>query len=285
MNKLSLAPNSFGFDIAYRDHLSRSLDMHCHDFHEMVYVFSGRGKHVTEQGEYDIASGDLFVVPPGHGHSYEDREHMALVNIMFDLKRLPYPADQLMSDSCFRALFLPDETISDTFRIRNKLKFSGNDQAKVESIIHELLREYGQDKTARQVFLTALLAELFVAIIRFCSDKRYARSRDLFLLQDILQYMSDNFARQLTIPAIAKKFGLSQKNLERLFLESVQMPPVSYLLDLRLRTAADKIRCGKSTVTDIAFECGFSDSNYFAKLFRRKYGLSPRSYRKKSREV
>ena len=285
MNKLSLAPNSFGFDIAYRDHLSRSLDMHCHDFHEMVYVFSGRGKHVTEQGKYDIASGDLFVVPPGHGHSYEDREHMALVNIMFDLKRLPYPADQLMSDSCFRALFLPDETISDTFRIRNKLKFSGNDQARVESIIHELLREYGQDKTARQVFLTALLAELFVAIIRFCSDKRYARSRDLFLLQDILQYMSDNFARQLTIPAIAKKFGLSQKNLERLFLESVQMPPVSYLLDLRLRTAADKIRCGKSTVTDIAFECGFSDSNYFAKLFRRKYGLSPCSYRKKSREV
>lgn len=206
------------------------------------------------------------------------------VSIMFDLKRLPCPADQLMSDSCFHALFMPDEIISDNFRNRNKLKFTGGDQEKVESIIHGLLREYGQGKNARQVFLIALLAELFVEVIRYCSDERHASSRDLVLLQNILQYMSAHCGRHLSIPAIAKKFGLSQKTLERLFLQSVQMPPVSYLLDLRLRAAAEKIRSGKSTVTDIAFECGFSDSNYFAKLFRRKYGLSPRSYRKKSRE-
>ena len=280
MDRLSLSHDSFGFDIAYRDHLPRSLGMHCHDFHEMVYVFSGTGKHVTEQGRYDIGAGDLFVVPPGHGHSYVDRERMALVNIMFDLKRLPFPSNQLMSDTCFRALFLPDETISDDFRIRNKLKFTGDEQARVESAIQGLLREYGQDRNARQVALVALLAELFVEIIRFCSDDRHAGSRDLVLLQRILQYMSDNCARQLSVPAIAQKFGISQKTLERLFLHSVRMPPVSYLLDLRLRAAAEKIRAEKSTVTDIAFQCGFNDSNYFTKLFRRKYGQSPRAFRK-----
>lgn len=285
MNILSLASDSFGFDIVFRDHLPRSLGMHSHDFHEMVYVFSGRGKHVTEQGKYDIGSGDLFVVPPGHGHSYEDREHMALVNIMFDLKRLPFPSDQLTSDSYFRALFMPDETISDDFRIRNKLNFTGGEQGKIESAIHRLLEEYGLRRNARQVILTALLAELFVEIVRFCADEGHARSRDLVLMQGILQYMSDNRERQLTIPSVAKKFGLSQKNLERLFLQSVQMPPVSYLLDLRLRTAAEKILSGKATVTDVAFECGFNDSNYFSKLFRRKYGLSPRAYRKAKGEV
>ncbi len=282
MNKLSLAPDSFGFDIQFRDQLSSSIKMHCHDFHEMVYIFSGRGKHVTEQGKYDIGSGDLFIIPPGHEHAYEDREHLTGVNIMFDLKRLPYPTEQLMSDSCFRALFMPDDDISDSFRIHNKLKFTGDDQTKVEALIHGLLREYGQSNGARQVLLIALLTELFVEIIRFCAEGRYARSRDLVLLQGILQYMSDNCASQLSIPAVAKRFGLSQRNLDRLFLQSVQMPPVSYLLDLRLRSAAEKIRSGGSKITEVAYECGFNDSNYFAKLFRRKYGLSPRSFRKKN---
>lgn len=285
MNKLNLPPDSFGFDIVYRDHLPRSLGMHCHDFHEMVYVFSGTGKHVTEQGKYDIAPGDLFVVPPGRGHSYEDRERMTLVNIMFDLNRLPFPSDLLMPDPCFRALFLPDESISDGFRLRNKLTFSGSDQARIESVIHALLREYGQRQRAREVLLTARLAELFVDIVRFCSDERHARSRDLVVLQSILQYMSDNCGGALSIPSIARKHGLSQKSLERLFLRSVQTTPVSYLRDLRLRTAAERIRSGQSSITDIAFACGFSDSNHFAKLFRRKYGISPRSFRRKSAEV
>ena len=279
MLNISLAPDSFGFDIAYWDRLPCSIETHTHDFCEMIYVFSGTGKHVTEQGTYDIGPGDLFVIPPQRGHSYEDRKHMALVNIMFDLNRLPFPADHLVSDPCFRAFFLPDESISDDFRIQNKLTLTGDDQVKIESVIRKMLGEYNQNKRARPILLTAFLAELFVDIIRFCSAERYACSRDLILLQNILQYMSDNCAKQMSIPVLAKKFGLSQKNLERLFLHSVKMPPVSYLLDLRLQTAAEKIRSTKATISEIAFSCGFSDSNYFTKLFRKKYGMAPRSFR------
>ena len=283
MFKISLAPNSFGFDIEYRDQLSRSINMHSHDFYEMVYVFSGTGKHVTEQGIYDIGPGDLFVIPPHRGHSYADRSHMALVNIMFDLNRLPFPTESFMSDSYFRAFFLPNENISDDFLIQNKLELTGDDKVKIESVIRRMLGEYNQDKRGRSVILVALLIELFVDIIRFCSAERYAYSKDLFLLQNILQYMSDHCAKPLTIPVLAKKFGLSQINLERLFQQSVKMSPVSYLIDLRLQIAAEKIRTEKSNISEIAFQCGFSDSNYFTKLFRKKYGMPPRSFRNNNR--
>jgi len=280
MNNISLSPDSFGFDIAYWNHLPCSIAVHTHDFCEMIYVFSGTGKHVTEQGVYDIGPGDLFVIPPHRGHSYRDRKDMALVNIMFDLSRLPYPADLLMSDPYFRAFFLPNESISDDFKIQNKLKLTGDDKVKIESVIRKMLGEYHQNKKARSVFLIALLAELFVEIIRFCSAERYASSKDLFLLQNILQYMSDNCAKKLSVPSLAKKFGLSQKNMERLFLEAVKMSPISYLIDLRLNTAAEKLRSTKSTISEIAFSCGFSDSNYFTKMFRKKYIVSPRLFRK-----
>ena len=279
MINIQLSPESFGFDIEYRDHLPRSHEIHTHDFCEMIYVFSGTGKHVTEQGIYDIGPGDLFVIPPQRAHSYEDRKNMALVNIMFDLKRLPYPTNHLMSDPYFRAFFLTNESISDDFRIKNKLSLTGNDQVKIESVIRKMLGEYGQNKKARSVILIALLAELFVDIIRVCSAERYAYSKDLFLLQNILQYLSDNYAKHLTIPALAKKFGLSQKNLERLFLQGVKMAPVSYLLNLRLQAAAEKFRASRSNISEIAAQCGFPDSNYFTKLFQKKYGMSPRSFR------
>lgn len=282
MNKLNLAPDSFGFDIAYRNVVSRSIKMHCHDFHEMVYVSSGIGKHVTEQGIYDIGPGDLLIIPPEHGHAYEDRSHMEVVNIMFDLNRLPYPAEQLKDDPYFQAFFSLGDIVSDDFRIRNKLTLTGDDRRQVESIIHEMLTEYNQQRRARKTRLIGLLSELFVAIIRFCGTERYASSRDLLLMRNILQYIAEHCARMPSIPELAKKFALSQKSLERLFLESVQMTPLSYILDQRLKTAAEKLCSGNRTISETAFECGFPDSNYFTKLFRKKYGVSPRLYRKKS---
>jgi len=58
------------------------------------------------------------------------------------------------------------------------------------------------------------------------------------------------------------------------------MSPYHYLLGLRLDKAARLLKETKRSVTDIAFDCGFNDGNYFSRSFHRYFGRSPRTYRK-----
>lgn len=56
--------------------------VHEHDFHELVLVLSGSGLHMTEDGEYPLSRGDLYLVRPGCLHGYRDLDGLEIVNIL-----------------------------------------------------------------------------------------------------------------------------------------------------------------------------------------------------------
>ena len=55
--------------------------------------------------------------------------------------------------------------------------------------------------------------------------------------------------------------------------------PIDHLLHVRLAKAAEMLLKSQSTVSEIAQDCGFADSNYFSRQFKKVYSLSPREYR------
>ena len=283
MDHLQLAECSFGLDIAFRDQLSPALAMHSHAFHEMVYVFSGRGKHITEHGTYDMEPGELFIVRPGALHAYADRSHVKLVNIMFDLNRLPYPTELLRSDPAFRAFFDFGLELDDQFLCRNRLILLEEDRRQMEKLLYEIRSEYAAQRIGRQACLIALLTELFIHIARVCGSKRYTVTRNLILLERISTFLKKNPDPSLTIPELAKRHGLSQKSLERLFQDSMQCTPDAYCIKLRLEKAVSLLMDSSASITEIAYQCGFYDSSYFSKIFRRKFGISPREFRRNHR--
>ncbi|MEP3932587.1 helix-turn-helix transcriptional regulator, partial [Rhodopirellula bahusiensis] len=59
--------------------------------------------------------------------------------------------------------------------------------------------------------------------------------------------------------------------------------PIKYLIQVRIQEASRLLRSTDRSITDIAFDVGFSDSNYFSRQFRTHLGLSPREYRKQMR--
>lgn len=65
----------------------------------------------------------------------------------------------------------------------------------------------------------------------------------------------------------------------RLFRTATGTTPIEYLLEVRLRRAAELLRRTGLPVGEVAARCGFHDSNYFSKRFRALYGVSPRTFR------
>jgi AraC-like DNA-binding protein len=86
--------------------------------------------------------------------------------------------------------------------------------------------------------------------------------------------------RPLPVSELAAVAGMSRAHFTRLFTQATGLPPAEYVLGRRLDNAARLLVEGaRLPVKEIATLTGFTDPNYFAKAFRRRYGLSPTEFR------
>jgi AraC-like DNA-binding protein len=105
-------------------------------------------------------------------------------------------------------------------------------------------------------------------------------SRPLDTYSQICHYMENNFAQPLNRNLIANQFGLNPDYVTRLFNEKGNILFSDYLRNLRLEHAEELLKHSTLTVKEISAQCGFSESSYFIKVFRKRYQCSPNQYRK-----
>jgi AraC-like DNA-binding protein len=99
-------------------------------------------------------------------------------------------------------------------------------------------------------------------------------------MRPVTAYIEANLGRALSVEELARVAGMSRAHFSRLFAESEGLPPAEYVLERRLDSAARLlVRGAAQSVKEIAILTGFADPNYFAKAFRRRYGLSPTEFR------
>ena len=85
------------------------------------------------------------------------------------------------------------------------------------------------------------------------------------------------------VTALAREARLSPFHFLRTFQGVTGVTPHQYLLRLRLRRAAVRLKTESTKVVDIAFECGFGDVSNFNRNFRAEFGASPRAWRRLGR--
>lgn len=81
------------------------------------------------------------------------------------------------------------------------------------------------------------------------------------------------------VDEVAKRLGISQEHLTRSFKTEQGIPPVRYLTNLRIQAAMNDLLDTEDLIQDIALRTGFSNGNYFSKVFRKYAGMSPGEYR------
>jgi AraC-like DNA-binding protein len=87
-------------------------------------------------------------------------------------------------------------------------------------------------------------------------------------------------AERIDVARMAKASGYSRYHFSRVFAAHEGTTPARYLLRLRMEEAARLLHVEEAPVKVIAQRCGFDDANYFAKVFRRFYGIGPRDFRR-----
>ena len=79
--------------------------MHYHDFHELVYVRSGSGIHITEEGRCPIHRGDVFLIKPYSPHTYEELKNLELANFIYRHDSLEPQLLDLRESAGYRSFF------------------------------------------------------------------------------------------------------------------------------------------------------------------------------------
>ncbi|MDB6060727.1 MAG: AraC family transcriptional regulator [Verrucomicrobiaceae bacterium] len=103
------------------------------------------------------------------------------------------------------------------------------------------------------------------------------------VIVQVQDYLRTNCAETLHMPELAKQLGLSLRSLNRRFKSATGMSPNSYLLQQRLHNARDLLRTTNLSIAEVAMTAGYSDSDYFSRLFREAMKQTPRDYRESVR--
>lgn len=82
-----------------------------------------------------------------------------------------------------------------------------------------------------------------------------------------------------TINKLAEVAGMSRSSFAQRFKEVVGMPPLTYLIDYRLRLAARYLRLQQNSISRISELVGYASDSTFSQAFKRVYGVSPKTYR------
>lgn len=100
-------------------------------------------------------------------------------------------------------------------------------------------------------------------------------------IKSMLSYIHRNFRNKITLEEIAAAANISEREANRIFQKIIQQTPFEYLLSYRLNMAKELLSHSDLSITEISYRCGFTDSAYMGKQFRKANGLTPKEYRQK----
>ena len=110
------------------------------------------------------------------------------------------------------------------------------------------------------------------------SNKIAPHSREL--AENIKQYIGSHYAEDLSVERLCNIFDCSRTTLMNSFKRKYNITLGNYIRDFRLEKAAEMLKSQKS-IKEISIDTGFSEQNYFSKVFYGKYNMPPSEYRKK----
>ena len=109
--------------------------------------------------------------------------------------------------------------------------------------------------------------------------KNYVQSHQSGIDAQIKQYIRENLAQSISVVQLCSKFHLSHYEIYRIFKEYFFCSPAEYVKKERLQAACGMLAGSDLPIHEIATLCGISDYNYFSKVFKSAYGISPTAYR------
>ena len=267
---------SLGFPCGAYSGENQGFPWHWHDEIEMIAAMSGRLIVAVGEQRLPLEAGDAAIVGGGLPHA------------VLPTGGMPYHENDIVFHP---SLVFGDEHSAMWEHYGRRLlergrgiKLCGQDPADAPLIarIQEAWSLCGGKPPLYEFQVRQALTEVFAALWARLpeeggatrgEEKRSARVKRMML------YLMAHWQEEVTLHDLAADAHLSERECQRSFRAGLGMSPLQYLNQVRLNRAAELLRNGEKSITEICYSCGFQNSSYFARRFRERYGVTPRDFR------
>ena len=234
---------------------------HVHDVVEIVCLLEGSMTMTIGGKQLSLFPGDISVAFPVIPHSY----------------------DEVSEDARGLSLIFQPDTIMEfyhTFRTMQPVHplLLGQDKApELEPIIHAMLKvtAKGQSTPLKLGYLHLFLSYLF-SCLPLISGSRNPHST---MSYQVLQYISEHFTESLTLENTAHALGISRIHLSHIFSQQLHINFRQYINTLRIDRARTLLRNPSYSISQVAYQCGYSNQRTFHRAFMTQCGTTPSQFR------
>ncbi|MBE6370748.1 MAG: helix-turn-helix domain-containing protein [Lentisphaerae bacterium] len=254
---------------------------HWHDFSELVILTSGSGRQNINGVSYPVSVGDVFVISGKTTHYFEEYRNLEIVNILFVEHVFQVMREYLNRLPGYQLIFRFEPELRTSKEFHNTLHLSADSLAHAVNIIRKMEAELSRRDPGYEAVMVTYLFDLVIFLSRCQENGR--GNQPITRLADLFSKLEATFQEEWTLERMAKHANMSVNTLLRNFQAAAKQTPLNYLTSLRLNAAGLMLVNTDRAVSEIAYLCGFRDSNYFTKRFQKYYKMTPSSFRSKGK--
>jgi AraC-like DNA-binding protein len=234
---------------------------------EICFLVKGRQTYSVGGKIYSLRGGDVFVTFPDEVHSTGGLPQEKGV-LYWMVLAVPKQGETFLG--------LPKSDGAALLRTLRRIPlrhFRGS--WKMKEHLDSFTRLFHEPSNSLRACALANHAVAFLLEVVGCAQNPARRSSVRPLLP-VLDHIQNHLGEPLGVPELARRSGLSAARFKVRFKAETGVPPGEYVQRARIEEARRRLAAKDATITRIAFDLGFSSSQYFATVFKRFTGKSPR---------
>lgn len=230
---------------------------HYHSMFELYYMREGKCDYFIEDRSYDVSAGDIILIPAGtiHRTNYGTKLHSRhLINF----------SEDFISPDILRA------AVNLGYLYSNKSL-----GPHIEKIFDMIEAEYLRKDALSIHALKTYTEQLLLLMIRSGNERKHEADSNT-VVEKTVKFIQENYMNDVKLSEVSRMMNVSAEHLSRIFKKQTAFGFNEYLTLYRLQRA-EYILANEPgrAIGEIAYSCGFNDSNYFSYKFKQRYGISP----------
>jgi AraC family L-rhamnose operon transcriptional activator RhaR/AraC family L-rhamnose operon regulatory protein RhaS len=244
----------------------------------MVIIVSGSGVHIAGEESFPVRAGDVLIIHPGVMHGYDQIAGLRLINVMYDRQKLAVPMLDCWQLPFFDMVY-PGKNLPDAGAVlKPVVTLDEKALLAVVQLCEELDQELKTLRPGNQFGAFTRFMELLLLLARHCAEKKLMSGKRNDI-DNVVAYINEHFTENIPVEKMLKIANMSRRNFFRWFKISTGYTPMEFVIRKRLQLAVRYLNNTDNSIGELAILCGFYDSNFFCKQFRKEFHCSPRKFR------
>lgn len=265
---------------------NEKVDLHSHEFFELVYVIEGGGEHIYNGSVYPLKEGDVFIIEPEriHGYKVGKYKNLKVFNILFQLSLLKKEIESLFDLNSFLSFFYLEPFLRDHAHFKDHLVLNYREQTEISMLLQKIVQEYNEKELGYMTLIKTRMLELFIFLSR-CYDTRInplkLKADDhTKAIDQICKFINTYYDTHLSLDQVSKLSGMSKSSFTAKFKHTVGKTFIEYLNVIRIKASKELLIYTNEKIIYIANKVGFDDVSYFNRTFKQFTKMSPSHFRK-----